>query len=51
MMIKVAVVQESSVLLDCGKTIDKAVSLIEQAVSSGAKLIVFPEAFIPCYRA
>jgi nitrilase len=50
-MIKVAIAQESSVLLDREKTITKAVSLIEQAVTSGAQLIVFPEAFIPGYPA
>ena len=50
-MPKVAIVQESSVLLDREKTIDKAVLMIEQAVANGAKLVVFPETFISGYPA
>jgi nitrilase len=50
-MPKVAIVQESPVLLDRGKTIEKAVQLIEQAVSANAALVVFPEAFISGYPA
>ncbi|MFZ0469901.1 MAG: carbon-nitrogen hydrolase family protein [Thiogranum sp.] len=50
-MLKLAVVQESSVLLDREKTIAKAVNLVEQAVSAGAGLVIFPEAFIPGYPA
>jgi nitrilase len=50
-MPKLAVVQESSVLLDREKTIAKAVNLVEQAVSAGARLVIFPEAFIPGYPA
>ena len=46
---KVAVIQESPVFLDKEKTIKKSVSLIEMASNSGAKLIVFPETFIPGY--
>ena len=46
---KVAVIQESPVFLDKEKTIKKSVSLIEEASNSGAKLIVFPETFIPGY--
>lgn len=50
-MTKVAIAQESPVFLNKVKTIKKAVTLIKQASSSGAKLIVFPEAFIPGYPA
>ncbi|MDH3378123.1 MAG: carbon-nitrogen hydrolase family protein [Gammaproteobacteria bacterium] len=50
-MLKLAIAQETSVLLDRKRTIDKAVSLIEQAVAVGAQLVIFPEAFIPCYPA
>lgn len=50
-MLKLAVAQESSVLLDRKKTIEKAVSVVEQAVAVGAQLVIFPEAFIPCYPA
>ena len=46
---KVAVVQASPVFLDLEKSIDKAVSLIEEAASKGAALIGFPETFLPGY--
>jgi len=48
-MSKIAIIQESPVLLDRKKTLEKAVQLIEQAVSAGAELIVFPEAYISGY--
>lgn len=50
-MTKIAIIQESPVLLDRKKTIEKAVQLIDQAASSGAKLVVFPEAYISGYPA
>ncbi len=50
-MTKIAIIQESPILLDRKRTIDKAIQLIEQAVSDEAKLIVFPEAFISGYPA
>lgn len=50
-MTKLAIIQESPVLLDRKKTIEKSVQLIEQAVLSGAELIVFPEAYISGYPA
>ena len=50
-MTKIAIVQESPVLLDREKTIEKAVGLIERASSDGAVLVVFPEAFISGYPA
>jgi nitrilase len=50
-MTKIAIVQESSVLLDRQQTIEKALVSIGQAVSSGAELVIFPEAFIPGYPA
>ena len=50
-MSKIAIMQESPVLLDRKKTREKAVQLIEQAVSAGAELIVFPEAYISGYPA
>ncbi|MCU7940694.1 MAG: carbon-nitrogen hydrolase family protein [gamma proteobacterium symbiont of Bathyaustriella thionipta] len=50
-MTKIAIVQESPVLLNRKKTIEKAVLLIEQAVSSKAELIVFPEAYVSGYPA
>ena len=50
-MSKIAIIQESPVLLDRSKTIKNAVQLIEQAASANAELIVFPEAFISGYHA
>jgi nitrilase len=48
-IVKVAVVQAAPVLFDKDKTIEKAVRLIEEASKNGALLVLFPEAFIPCY--
>jgi nitrilase len=47
--VKVAVVQASSVLFDREATVKKATSLITEAASEDARLILFPEAFIPAY--
>ena len=46
---KVAVVQAAPVWLDLDGTVDKTIALIEQAAAQGAKLIAFPETFIPGY--
>lgn len=48
-MTKLAIIQKAPVLLDKNKTIQKAVVSVEEAASHGAKLIIFPEAFIPGY--
>src|SRR6056297_2327777 len=48
-ILKTAVVQDSPVLFDGPATLSKALQLIERAAASGAKLIVFPESFIPAY--
>jgi len=50
-MPKIAIAQESSVLLNREKTIEKAVRMINQAAANGAELVVFPEAFISAYPA
>jgi len=50
-MVKLAIVQESPVLLDRQKTIAIAVSALERAAAAGAGLVIFPEAFIPGYPA
>lgn len=47
--VKVAVVQAGSILFDMEACVDKAVTLINEASNAGAKVIVFPEAFIPGY--
>src|SRR3972149_8150510 len=47
--VAVAVVQAGAVPFNTEACIDKAVRLIEEAAATGAKLIVFPEAFVPGY--
>lgn len=47
--IKAATVQTSPVFLNVEKTIDKAISFINEAAQNGAKLIAFPEVFIAGY--
>ena len=47
--LKIAVIQEAPVLFDLEKTMEKTIQLSREAAASGAKLIVFPESFIPCY--
>src|SRR5690606_34076810 len=37
------------VFLDSARTIDKALSLIEEAAGNGASLIAFPESFVPAF--
>jgi nitrilase len=46
---KAATVQTSPVFLNVEKTVDKAISFIEEASSNGARLIAFPEVFIAGY--
>jgi nitrilase len=48
-MAKIAVIQESPVLLNQRKTVEKALQFIDKAVAVGAELVVFPEAYIPGY--
>lgn len=46
---KVAAVQSAPVFFDRDATVMKACKLINEAAGNGAKLIVFPEVFIPGY--
>ncbi len=46
---KIAAVQATPVFLDREATVEKACALIGKAGAEGAKLIVFPESFIPAY--
>jgi nitrilase len=50
-MNKIAIAQESPILLDREKTLELAIGLVEEAASAGAELVVFPEAFISGYPA
>ncbi|WP_351236481.1 carbon-nitrogen hydrolase family protein [Streptomyces sp. NPDC002133] len=44
-----AAVQAAPVYLDTSATVDKAVALIHEAAGKGARLIAFPEVFVPGY--
>src|SRR5882672_476055 len=50
-MSRVAIVQQAPVFLDRAATLAKAVVAIDEAAQAGARLIVFPEAFVPGYPA
>jgi len=50
-MPKIAVVQKSPIFMDKGKTIALTVDSVREAVSNGAKLVIFTEAFIAGYPA
>ncbi|WP_244550096.1 nitrilase-related carbon-nitrogen hydrolase [Bradyrhizobium sp. cf659] len=46
---RAAAVQASPVYLNAGATADKAASLVREAAANGAKLVAFPEVFVPGY--
>ncbi|WP_180899792.1 carbon-nitrogen hydrolase family protein [Martelella soudanensis] len=46
---KAAAVQASPVYLDAAATVEKVADLIAEAARNGARLIVFPEVFVPGY--
>ena len=47
--IKVAVIQAAPVLFNRDASVEKACRLTHEAAAQGAKLVLFPEAFIPAY--
>ncbi len=49
MKVKVALIQDSPVFFDKGKTMQKVTQLTRQQARKGCKLIVFPESFVPGY--
>jgi aliphatic nitrilase len=44
---KVAAAHVAPVFLDTGRSVEKACSVIEEAAANGARLIAFPESFLP----
>jgi len=47
--LRAAVVQAGSIPFDTDACVDKAIRLTAEAAAGGAKLVVFPEAFVPGY--
>src|SRR3954470_16916286 len=45
----VACVQAEPVILDRDATIGRVEALAGEATAAGARLVLFPEAFVPCY--
>ncbi|MET0088069.1 MAG: carbon-nitrogen hydrolase family protein [Sedimenticola sp.] len=50
-MESMAIVQAPPVFLDREKTLERAVQYIEEAAGQGARLVAFPEAYVPGYPA
>lgn len=50
-MTRIAIVQHAPVVLDRAETLARAVTLAAEAAGAGARLVVFPEAFVPGYPA
>jgi len=48
-LVKVAVIQDAAKLMDKKACLQKVAELTKQAAEKGAKLVLFPEAFIPGY--
>jgi predicted amidohydrolase len=49
--VKVAVTQHEPVWFDLAATVEKTCRLIQEAADNGAKLVVFPEVWVPGYPA
>ncbi len=49
--VRVAVTQHEPVWLDLEGTVLKTIAIIKQAAQDGAKLVAFPECWIPGYPA
>lgn len=47
--VKVAVVQAAPVLFDLEASLTKVEQLVREAASAGARLVLFPESFLPAY--
>src|SRR5947209_4975816 len=47
--IKVAIVQAPPVLLDRAATIERMLARMDEVAAAGARLVVFPEAYVPGY--
>lgn len=45
--VTIAAVQAGYVLMDQQATLAKATAMLEKAAAQGARIVVFPEAFIP----
>lgn len=50
-MVKVAIIQQAPCVLDKQQTIEQAVQIVRDMAAQGARLVVFPEAFIAGYPA
>lgn len=50
-MHKIAIIQHAPKMLEREATVEKAIQLIHEAANAQARLIVFPEAFVPGYPA
>jgi nitrilase len=47
--VRIAAVQATPVILDAEATIDKTITLLDEAIAAGATFVVFPECFVSLY--